>query len=76
MAIVDSARAGRHAIELGATILQLRALDLTTRELEREAMELVPKSSVPVVMRVGLHPFQGVKTWQFSRFSRLRHNSC
>ena len=35
------------AIGLGATILQLRALDLTARELEREAMELVPKSSVP-----------------------------
>ena len=50
MAIVDSAGAGLHAIELGATILQLRALDLTARELEREAMELVPKSSVPVVV--------------------------
>ena len=50
MAIVDSARAGLHAIELGATILHLRALDLTARELEREAMELVPKSSVPVVV--------------------------
>ena len=36
MAIVGSARAGLHAIELGATILQLRALDLTARELERD----------------------------------------
>jgi len=50
MAIVDSARAGLHAIELGATIVQLRGLHLTGRDLEREAMVLVPKSSVPVIV--------------------------
>jgi thiamine-phosphate pyrophosphorylase len=50
MAVVASAEAGLHAITKGATIVQLRAPDLTARELEREANALVPKASVPVVV--------------------------
>ncbi len=50
MAVVASAAAGLIAITKGATIVQLRAPDLTTRELEREANALVPKASVPVVV--------------------------
>ena len=50
MAVVASAAAGLIAITKGATIIQLRAPDLTTRELEREANALVPKASVPVVV--------------------------
>ena len=50
MAVVASAEAGLNAIKKGATILQLRAPDLTARELEREADALVPKASVPVVV--------------------------
>ena len=50
MAVVASAEAGLKAIEKGATILQLRAPDLTARELEREANALVPQASVPVVV--------------------------
>ncbi len=50
MAVVASAAAGLKAITKGATIVQLRAPDLTARELEREAYALVPKASVPVVV--------------------------
>jgi len=50
MAVVVSAEAGLHAIAKGATMVQLRAPDLTARELEREASALVPKASVPVVV--------------------------
>ncbi len=50
MAVVASAEAGLNAIEKGATILQLRAPNLTAREVEREANALVPKASVPVVV--------------------------
>ncbi len=50
MAVVASAEAGLNAIAKGATIVQLRAPDLTARELEREANALVPKASVPVVV--------------------------
>jgi len=50
MAVVASAEAGLHAITKGATIVQLRAPDLSARELEREANALVPKASVPVVV--------------------------
>jgi thiamine-phosphate pyrophosphorylase len=50
MAVVASAEAGLHAITKGATIIQLRAPDLSARELERETSALVPKSSVPVVV--------------------------
>jgi len=35
MAVVASAEAGLNAIEKGATILQLRAPNLTAREVER-----------------------------------------
>ena len=49
MAVVESAAAGLHAAGR-ATILQLRAPHLTTRELEREAEELVRSSPVPVVI--------------------------
>jgi thiamine-phosphate pyrophosphorylase len=50
MAVVASAEAGLNAIKKGATIVQLRAPDLTTRELEREANGLVPQASVPVLV--------------------------
>ena len=50
MAVVPSAEAGLSAIKKGATVIQLRAPDLTARELEREANALVPKASVPVVV--------------------------
>ncbi|HYR47192.1 MAG TPA: thiamine phosphate synthase [Candidatus Polarisedimenticolia bacterium] len=45
-----SAEAGLNAIRKGATIVQLRAPDLTARQLEAEANALVPKASVPVVV--------------------------
>jgi len=50
MAVVAGAEAGLNAIKKGATIVQLRAPDLTTRELEREANALVPQASVPVLV--------------------------
>jgi thiamine-phosphate pyrophosphorylase len=50
MAVVASAEAGLSAIKRGATVIQLRAPDLTARELEREANALVLKASVPVVV--------------------------
>jgi thiamine-phosphate pyrophosphorylase len=50
MAVVDSVPGGLRAIELGATILQLRAPGLSVRELEREASLLVTQSSVPVLV--------------------------
>ncbi len=50
MAVVASAEAGLKAIRRGATIVQLRAPDLTARELEHEANALVPEASVPVVV--------------------------
>lgn len=50
MAVVSSAEAGLSAIQKGATVLQLRAPGLTTRDLEREANVLVPKASVPVII--------------------------
>ena len=50
MAVVDRSAAGLHAIELGATILQLRAPGLSARDLELEASRLVPRSSVPVLV--------------------------
>lgn len=49
MAIVTSAEAGLRAASR-ATVLQLRAPDLTVAELEREAGELVLRSPVPVVI--------------------------
>lgn len=50
MAVVASAEAGLKAIKRGATIVQLRAPDLTARELEHQANALVAKASVPVVV--------------------------
>ena len=50
MAVVASAKAGLNAITKGATMVQLRAPDLTARQLEHEASALVPKASVPVVV--------------------------
>ena len=50
MAVVSSASAGLSAIDKGATIVQLRAPHLSARELEREAVALVPKASVPVIV--------------------------
>ena len=49
MAIVSSAEAGLRAAPR-ATILQLRAPELTARELEREALRLVPASPLPVLI--------------------------
>jgi len=49
MAIVSSADAGLKAAAR-ATILQLRAPQLTARQLEREAVRLVASSPVPVVI--------------------------
>ena len=49
MAIVTSADAGLRAAPR-ATVLQLRAPDLSVAELEREAGKLVPHSPVPVVV--------------------------
>jgi thiamine-phosphate diphosphorylase len=49
MAVVANARAGMRAASR-ATILQLRAPDLTARELETNAIELVASSSVPVII--------------------------
>jgi thiamine-phosphate pyrophosphorylase len=50
MAVVGRAEAGMRAIGRGATVLQLRAPDLTTRDLERECAALVRASTVPVVV--------------------------
>ena len=49
MAIVSSAEAGLLAAP-GATILQLRAPELNARDLEREALRLVPSSPLPVLI--------------------------
>ncbi len=49
MAIVASASAGLRVAER-ATIIQLRAPDMTARELEVEAIELVTASPVPVLI--------------------------
>jgi thiamine-phosphate diphosphorylase len=49
MAIVSSADAGLHAASR-ATILQLRAPDLSTAVLERVASSLVGSASIPVVV--------------------------
>jgi thiamine-phosphate diphosphorylase len=49
MAVVSNAREGLRAAPR-ATILQLRAPDMTTRELESNATELVAASPVPVVV--------------------------
>lgn len=50
MAVVESAEAGLRAAERGATIVQLRAPGLTTREVEREAALLKAQSPVPVIV--------------------------
>jgi len=49
MAIVASAEAGLRAAPR-ATIVQLRAAELSARELEREAVRLVASSPVPVLI--------------------------
>jgi thiamine-phosphate pyrophosphorylase len=49
MAVVANAKEGLRAARR-ATILQLRAPDLNARELEREALELVAGSPVPVLV--------------------------
>jgi len=49
MAIVPSAAAGLRAAPR-ATIVQLRAPELSTRELERQALHLVGSSSLPVLV--------------------------
>src|SRR5947209_16052701 len=50
MAVVESAEAGLRAAAGGATIIQLRAPRLTTREVEREALRLKAGSPVPVIV--------------------------
>jgi thiamine-phosphate pyrophosphorylase len=49
MAVVDSAHAGLRAASR-ASVIQLRARGLGVRELEREAIELVASSPVPVIV--------------------------
>jgi thiamine-phosphate pyrophosphorylase len=49
MAIVTSASAGLRAAQR-ATVIQLRAPDLTTAALEREARELVTSTTLPVLV--------------------------
>jgi thiamine-phosphate pyrophosphorylase len=49
MAVVASASEGLHAAGR-ATILQLRAPHLSARELEREALALVGKTPIPVII--------------------------
>jgi len=50
MAIVRDADAGLHAVDLGATLVQLRDPEATGRALEREAVRLVAASPAPVVV--------------------------
>jgi thiamine-phosphate diphosphorylase len=50
MAVVADAAAGRRAVQLGATVLQLRAPKLSIRALEQEACALVDTVPVPVVI--------------------------
>ena len=50
MAVVEGADAGLRAIELGASILQLRAPGLSARALEEQARRLVATASVPVLV--------------------------
>lgn len=50
MAVVREADTGLRAVELGATVLQLRNRDATVRTLEREACRLVTEAPVPVVI--------------------------
>jgi thiamine-phosphate pyrophosphorylase len=50
MAVVADAAAGRRALQLGATIVQLRAPNLSIRALEEEAVALVAAAPRPVVI--------------------------
>jgi len=50
MAIVRDADAGLRAVDLGATLLQLRDPEAMGRALEREAARLVATSPAPVVV--------------------------
>ena len=50
MAVVRDAQLGLRAVELGATLLQLRDPSASVRALEREARRLIDKVSVPVVV--------------------------
>lgn len=49
MAVVTTAEAGRRAVELGATIIQLRAPDATAHQMEEMARSLAT-SKVPVLI--------------------------
>ena len=49
MAIVETAEAGLRAAGKGATVIQLRAPDRTTRELEHEAQQLAGRLPVVIV---------------------------
>ena len=50
MAVVREADRGLRAVELGATLLQLRKPDATARALELEAGRLVTEAPVPVIV--------------------------
>ncbi len=50
MAVVADAAAGRRAVQLGATVLQLRAPNLSIHALEEQAAGLVGAAAVPVVI--------------------------
>lgn len=50
MAIVRNAKSGMRAVEMGATLLQLRDPSISVRTLEREAEHLVIEAPLPVVV--------------------------
>lgn len=50
MAVVDSAEAGLRAVARGATMIQLRAPNLTARQVEIEARRLSGNAGVPILV--------------------------
>ena len=50
MAVVDSAEAGLRAVARGATMIQLRAPNLTARQIEHEALGLRGNAPVPILV--------------------------
>ena len=50
MAVVESAEAGLRAVAKGATMIQLRAPNLTARQIEHEALRLRGNAGVPILV--------------------------
>ena len=50
MAVVDSAEAGLRAVARRATMIQLRAPNLTARQIEQEALRLRGNARVPILV--------------------------